>query len=249
MYTLPSPVPSPPSPTLELTLIPEFALRRDGEPVEVTPSCRRLLALLAIQPRPVGRAYVSGTLWGDADEQHASGCLRSTLWRLHRLGLISPSATQLWLDPMVGVDLRRVIEAAVRVLRAAPSDEIALAATHELIDAGDDVLTGWYDDWVVVERERFRQLRLHAMDALGERLIDAGRWYDALQVALVVTGAEPLRESAQRLLIRVHLAQGNIAEAIRQYRGFAELLRRELNTVPSAGIRALLVPYAPRATA
>lgn len=233
---------------VELHLIRDFEVCCAGEAVTVPPASQRLVCFLAFQPKPVRRAHVSGMLWLDADEQHASGSLRSALWRLQPFDLVCASNTHLWLNPSVMVDLRRVIGQAMDVLRRPPSDEAVVAAARDLIDVGDDILVGWYDDWVIVERERFRQLRLHAMDRVGEQLIEIGHWYDALQVGLAATGAEPLRESAHRLLVRVHLAQGNVAEAIRQYRLYADLLREEMNGRPSPIIRRLLAPFATEAT-
>jgi DNA-binding SARP family transcriptional activator len=78
------------------------------------------------------------------------------------------------------------------------------------------------------------------MDRIGQRLIETGRCYDELQVGLGATSTEPLRESAHRLLVRVHLMQGNVAEAIRQYRLCVELLSDEMNGRPSPGIGILL---------
>ena len=236
---IPAFVPQP----VELSLIRDFEVRCEGESITVPPASQRLVSFLAFQPRPVRRAYISGTLWVDADEHHASASLRSALWRLHPLDIVCASNTHLWLNPRVEVDLRRVIGQAMDVLRRTPSDEALIAAARDLIDVGDDILMGWYDDWVIVERERFRQLRLQAMDRIGERMIETGRWYDALQVGLAATSTEPLRESAHRLLVRVHLKQGNVAEAIRQYRLYAELLRDEMNGRPSQVIRDLLAPF------
>ena len=71
---------------------------------------------------------------------------------------------------------------------------------------------------VVVERERFHQLRLHALEAMAERLIEMGRVGDGLLAALAATTDDPLRESAQRTLIKAHLAEGNTGEAVRQLR-------------------------------
>lgn len=235
--------------TAELDLIRDFELRCDGEIISITPASQRLVGFLALQPRPVRRAYVSGVLWLDSDERHASASLRSALWRLQPLDLVRTSNTHLSLNPCVQVDLLRVSERALDVLRSSPSEMELLSTAHELIAVGDDLLIGWYDDWVTVERERFRHIRLQAMDRIAEQLIESGRWYDALQIALAATSTEPLRESAQRLLVRVHLLQGNIAEAIRQYRGYAEMLRVELNGRPSQGIRDLLEPFVGEATA
>lgn len=239
MSAIPQTVPQ----ALELDLIRSFEVRCNGEPVPVAPASQRLVSFLALQPKPLRRTYISGTLWLDADEQHASASLRSALWRLHPLDLVCASNSHLWLNPCVEVDLRRVVDRAMSVLRSTPSDETLLVTAHDLIDVGDDILVGWYDDWVIVERERFRQIRLHAMDRVGERLIETGHWYEALQVGLAATSTEPLRESAQRLLVRVHLTQGNVAEAIRQYRSYAELLRNELNGRPSQVLRDLLAPF------
>ena len=78
----------------------------------------------------------------------------------------------------------------------------------------DDLLVGWYDDWVDLERERFRQLRLHVLDQIGELLLRAQMYCETVQVGLVAVASEPLRESAQRLLVRAHLCEGNLAEAL-----------------------------------
>ncbi len=94
-----------------------------------------------------------------------------------------------------------------------------------------DLLPDWYDDWVLMEREYFRQLRLRALDVACERLTERGRLDGALAVGIAALECEPLRESAHRALVRVHLAQGNVAEAVRQY----DLCRRLLETHVGVG--------------
>jgi DNA-binding SARP family transcriptional activator len=84
-----------------------------------------------------------------------------------------------------------------------------------------------------MERERFRQLRLHALESAAERLIAAGRHAQAIQAAMVAVGEEPLRESAHRIVARAHLAQGNPGEAILQYRRYRAAIQRELQVEPS----------------
>lgn len=241
MQTLTRPV----QPTTQLNLIHQFEIRNDSAGAPLTPALQRLVCFLAFQPNPSRRTYVSGTLWSDTDEQHARASLRSALWRLHPLHIVCASNTHLWLNPCVEVDLRRVSARAVAVLRTTPPDEELIEIARELVDVGDDILPGCYEDWVIAERERFRHIRLQALDRIGELLIQSGRCCDALQVALAVTQAEPLRESAHRLLVRVHLVQGNVAEAIRQYHHYAQLVAVQLNSRPSPIMRALLAPYLP----
>src|SRR3954469_19580031 len=69
-----------------LTLLRSFGLACDGCPVPLPPSAQRVLAFVALHERPVGRAYVAGSLWLDAPEERAHASLRSALWRIHRRG-------------------------------------------------------------------------------------------------------------------------------------------------------------------
>ncbi len=78
-----------------------------------------------------------------------------------------------------------------------------------------DLLPGWYDDWVLLERERLRQRVLHALEALSRHLVAAGRIAEAVEAAMTAVGVEPLRESAQRAPVTAHLAEGNRVEARR----------------------------------
>lgn len=230
-------------PTTQLNLIQRFEIRNNDANTPLTPALQRLVCFLAFQPSPARRTYVSGTLWSDADEQHASASLRSALWRLQPLHIVCASSTHLWLNPCVEVDLHKVSDRALSVLRSTPSDDQLIEVARELLDVGDDILPGCYEDWIIAERERFRLIRLQALDCIGELLIQSGRCCDALQVALDVTQAEPLRESAHRLLVRVHLVQGNVAEAIRQYDHYARIVGAHLNSQPSPVMRALMAPY------
>ena len=101
----------------------------------------------------------------------------------------------------------------------------------ELMLAGD-VLPDWYDDWIVIQRERFRQARLHAL-RLRRTLVHRGRYESAIDVGLAAVAGEPLRESAHRAVILVHLAEGNRSEALRQYELCRRLLKEQLGLEPS----------------
>ncbi|MCA1481353.1 bacterial transcriptional activator domain-containing protein, partial [Bradyrhizobium sp. NBAIM08] len=92
------------------------------------------------------------------------------------------------------------------------------------------------------ERESYRQLRLHALERLSETLRAVGEHTSALMAALSAVRADPLRESAHRQVIAVHLAEGNAAEALRQYHVYRRLLALELGLPPSPTIRGLVGP-------
>jgi DNA-binding SARP family transcriptional activator len=224
---------------LELEMLGALRLRQRGHEVPLQPGTQRLLAFLALQERPVHRVYVAGCLWPDTSQEHANGNLRTTLWRLRRLecSLVEATASELTLAGGVRVDVREIVERARRVLddRADPADFDALVGAGDLLPELDE-------SWLLIEREQFRQLRLHALERLCEAFADAGRYADAAEAGLAAVAAEPLRESAHRALIRSHLAHGNVGEATRQYRLFCGLARDRLRVPPSARLEALMAP-------
>jgi DNA-binding SARP family transcriptional activator len=103
-----------------------------------------------------------------------------------------------------------------------------------------DVLPDWYDDWVVVEAEEWRQLRLHALEALADRLLAEGRYGDAIGAALAAVRSEPLRESARAAVIRVHLAEGNQSDAVMEFERYRAVLSDELGLEPTPRLSDLV---------
>jgi DNA-binding SARP family transcriptional activator len=224
-------------PRVGLVLLGGFEVRIDGTPVQLAASAQRVVAFVALHDRPVRRVYVAGSLWLDVREERAAASLRSALWRIHRYcGLIETAGELLRLDPGVRVDLREAEALARRGLRADGVDDLEA----DVSGLARDLLPGWYDDWVLIERERFRQLRLRSLDALCDRLSGAGRFGDALDAGLLSVAGEPLRESAHRAVVRAHLAEGNVSEALRQYRLCEQLLREQLGIAPSEQMRELI---------
>ena len=222
-----------------LSLLNAFELRCDGEVVGLPISAQRLLAFLAVHDRPLLRPYVAGTLWIDANDERAAASLRSSLWRLNRSGhhLVESTSMQLGLAAGIDVDLRRSFALAGRLIEGTAGAQ-DLDAAEESLDG--ELLPDWYDDWLLFERERFRQLSLHALEALADRLVADGCLGGALTAALAAVRGEPLRESAHRALIRVHLAEGNRSEAIRQGELCRRLLRERLGVDSSAQLDQLL---------
>jgi DNA-binding SARP family transcriptional activator len=228
-----------PARIVRLGLLQGFQLECGESEVDLPLSSQRVLAFLALQIRAQSRSYVAATLWMNCNEDRAGASLRSALWRINRSGhpLVAADSRSLRLMADVVVDLRESQRSAREVLRG---DAASGAARVDDLAAGD-LLPGWYDDWVVTEREHFRQLRLHALEKLCEQLTDEGRFGSAVEAGLAAVSSEPLRESAHRALIRAYLKEGNRGEAIRQYEICRSVLRRELGIDPSPLTRALLI--------
>jgi SARP family transcriptional regulator, regulator of embCAB operon len=94
---------------------------------------------------------------------------------------------------------------------------------------------------VLVEAEEWRQLRLHALEALADRLLAERRFGEASGAALAAVRAEPLRESARAVVIRVHLAEGNQSEAVAEFGRYRTLLEAELGLEPTDHLRELVI--------
>jgi len=221
--------------SVRLTLLDGFALSHRGRPVALPLRTQRVLGFLAFQDLPVLRIYVAGTLWPEVPERRAAGSLRSALWGLHQLAFRVVDATPktLRLTPTVAVDVREAASWARRAIHGSEPDLDGLRFPGEL-------LPDWYDDWLVVEREQLRELRLHALEMVADRLMERKRYAEAVEAALTVVRLDPLRDSAHRLLIRLYVAEGNHAEALRHYYDYRQHLFEVLGLQPSDEMRDLL---------
>jgi DNA-binding SARP family transcriptional activator len=216
--------------SVALCLLGDFALVAGGKPVTVPSGGRRLLAFLGLGTGPVARSRAAAALWPDSAGPQASANLRAALSRLPRPGgtpLVVARQASLGLADHVQTDLRRCTD---RVDNA----DLALLES--------DLLPFWDEDWVVIERERHRQARLHALEDRARDLLEASRFGEALQAALAAAAGEPLRESPHRLAVQAHLAEGNLSEALRQYDTYRALLQNELGLRPSKRLHDLVLP-------
>ena len=231
-----------------LSLLGGFELSLDGERLRVSSPAQRLLAYLAICPRhrPVRRASLAEHLWDRTSETRAASNLRSVLWRLPRprgRQLVVSDATTVRLAADVDVDLWAA-EELVAVICS--TQRPVLESMGDLAPLGADLLPDWHDEWLIVERESHRQKRLHALERSSGHLREVELFNDALTAGLSAVQGEPLRESAHRRVIEVHLAEGNHAEALRQFDSYRRLLARELGLPPSPAIRRLVAPLVGR---
>jgi DNA-binding SARP family transcriptional activator len=229
----------PSFPRLHLRLVDAFGVTHvDDGVVHLAPLCERLITFLAVRG-PSPRHQLAFQLWSDRSEEHALSCLRTALWRLPRPGgdqLVRADATTLRLADSVDVDVhRRYAEAA------AWADGTRPPAGLKIDGFAADILRGWYEDWAIMEQERYRQMRLHMLERLSRWATRSGRFADAIMAGGLAAEGGPLRESAHRCLVRAHLAEGNLDEAVRQVRSFlAELRAADLPVRLSSAMIELL---------
>lgn len=226
--------------TRTLRLLEGFALEPAEAALRLPVAIQRLLAFVALRGS-CHRSVLAGTLWPDVPEMQALARLRTDVWRLNKLapGLLRVEGASIALSECVAVDCRQQERFASALLRQGGGDVDWLRAGLRTLWAGT-LLPGWYDDWVLRERERLAQLRLHALELMAQLLVDEDELEVALQLALEAVRTEPLRETANAVLMRVYLAEGNVSDAVRQYHLFRRHLNAELGLDPSPGLRELL---------
>jgi DNA-binding SARP family transcriptional activator len=224
---------------MRLCLLGGFQLAEADQAIPLGMMVQRLVAFLALSKRPVRRSSLGGILWPETSDERAQANLRSALWRLHRdgLDLVFASADHLSLTRGISIDVVEMIEMARQLLDPMPKAE---PSTLDPTMFAADLLPDWDDEWVLVERERLRQLRLHALETLCMEFVRAGRLGAAVVAGLTAVTDEPLRESAHLALITAYLAENNRDEALRLYERYRSRLLSELGLEPSVQLRGLV---------
>jgi len=214
-------------------LLGRFAVALGDRELQMSDASQRVVALLALRGAPISRELVSGLLWPEVDRAHAAARLRTSLYRVKRSSnqLILRAERSIQLSPQITVDYQSAASLGRKLCEPAyePGTHELKAATFEL-----ELLPGWYDNWVMGDREAYQQLRFGALEGIARRSLGLGLTEQAIQACLIVIRSEPLRESAHRLLARAHAADGNHVQALQQLEQYVDLADREMDAGPSA---------------
>jgi DNA-binding SARP family transcriptional activator len=222
-----------------LVLLRAFDLAGGGNSIGLPTRAQRLVALLAVTHRALSRSTVAARLWPDVVNAKANASLRATLWSLARYppSLVVVEGGMLVLDPDIRLDLDEAYKVAESILDGTYSCENGCSEAM----LSEDLLPAWTDEWLAIERERFRQTRLHALDELCVLHARAGRFARAIAAGLASVSSEPTRESAHRALMTAHLLEGNRMEAIRQYHTYLSIAKAEMGIGPSDRLQDLFL--------
>ncbi len=240
------------SSSFKIHLLGRFQLTFDNEPVPGLnqPRMQFLLAYLLLhRSAPISRQQLAFVFWPDTTEEQARANLRNLL---HRLRTALPGSEQFlqyghtqvwwrqpdacWLD-VAEFNAAMAQAAAAEAAGDLPSACRALETAIELY-AGE-LLPTCYDDWIAAERERLHQAHLRALGRLITILEGQHAYDEAIRYAQQLAQQDPLHEPATQRLMRLHLAAGNRADALRVYHACATLLRSELGVDPSAETQAI----------
>ncbi len=208
-------------------------------------SARLLAYLLLHRQTPVAREHLAFLLWPDSSESQARTNLRHVLHHLRQalpdpdryLAITSQSLqwrsdTSSWLDIAV-------FDALAAATATTTADDHDLTVLRDAIAVyTGELLEGWYDDWVLSERERLNQRYLHLVALIIDCLEERGEATEAIGYAERLLRHDSLNEDSYRLLMRLFAENGDRARAIRTYQVCVTTLQRELDVAPSSTTRA-----------
>jgi len=228
-----------------------FALWQCEEQLDLprSASARALLAYLLLHRGQFqSRNKIAGIFWADMDEARARKALTQALWRIRKFvpDILEVDAQQIRIPENEGllIDVsvfEKKAEASWQFEAASPDDKKNGAqALHEAVELYKGVLLeGFYDDWVLVARERLREMYLRTLEYLIEIEKKNGAYTAALDVALRLAQADPYREAAHREVMRLYYALDRPEAALSQYETCFTILEDELGLQPDRQTRAL----------
>ncbi len=231
---------------LEIRLFGGLQLTLNGSPLSGFTSHKvaALLAFLAVERRPHSRETLAALLWGGLPDVDARNNLRQTLTNLRKL-----------VGPYLLIDRETVafrpvetcvvdVEAFIACLQGGEKQaaetrvERWQAATEWYVG---DFLAGFvvrdapeYEEWLLAQRARYRELAMHSLHALTELLTAQGEYARAVESAARLLALDPWREEAHRQLMRLKARTGQRSAAIAQYELCRQVLEQELGVEPSA---------------
>ena len=187
--------------------------------------------------------------WPETDPEKGHSNLSSALSRLRRAlrpadpGIITldaygqagiAAAAAVWFDA-------DTFRAEVRPALASPGrlpDTAAAELCHGLALYRGELLDGFFDDWILAEREQLRALYIRGQLRLLDHFIAGDEVEAAIECGREVLRLDPLRESVHRRMMALYAGNGEPAAARRQFTRLVQLLKEELGVAPAAATLA-----------
>ncbi len=200
-----------------------------------------LLAYLAMhRDAPRSRQHLAFLFWPDASETQARADLRKALYDLRKSlpdldHFVQIEAQFLqWRNSTATLLDVEQFRASLTRAEQANQHEVARVALEQAVTLyTGELLPTCYDDWLLFEREQLRQRYIKALEQLTGLLEQHRELPGALVYAQRLLDCDPLHESTSRLLMRLHVLNGDRATALRIYHTCVTLLQQELGVGPS----------------
>jgi len=231
---------------LEIRLLGDLAVLRDGEACALPPSkkTRALLAYLVVTGRPCSRERLCELLWEIPDDPR--GALRWSLSRLRPLvagaapGLVADRERVGFERNSAEIDFFEVKKLTARGLTTVAEADLAIALQRfrgpflEGLDLPDCVR---FYTWCVSEREKARAIHVALLKAILDRCRD--RPEEALLHARALVALDPIAESSHLEVMRLLATAGRVSEAIEEYDRTRRILAEQMGARPSPDLERM----------
>ncbi len=234
---------------LRLSLFGLPQIEYQGHPIRIARhKATALAAYLAVAGKRHSRDVIADLLWPDLDREHGRSALRSTLHALITaipIKWIEADRTTLMLNrEVIWVDVHAFTSLLSGYQSHGHSPDVVCdqclplySQAIELYRA--DFMVGFslsdsvgYDDWQISEREGLRREYADIHRRLSIYYADLQQHNQAIKHAQQWLSMDTFHEPAHRQLMRLYAANGQRAEALRQYQQAVEVLDAELATPP-----------------
>jgi DNA-binding SARP family transcriptional activator len=224
----------------------------DRRPLKLTRQCATELAYFAATRGQLhSREHLIERFWPEEETNRGRANLSSAIWRLQRT-LRGGAAPSLSVNSMGDIGFERnapiwldseSFERAFGPAFASPRGPLDKAELGDIVKALElyrgEYMPGWYDDWVLTQRERLHALRFRGKLRLLEHYEAMDELEDAIDCGHELLRMDALRETVHRGLMRIYAKKGEPARIVTQYRMLERMLKSELGVRPSAQTEAL----------
>jgi WD40 repeat protein/class 3 adenylate cyclase len=227
---------------LQVRLLGQFDIRVDGK--RVTIPSRAGQSLLAYLMLTVGTAHrrekLAGILWPDTTDENARKNLRQELWRIRKaISTGQPAEKEYLLADEITLTFNRESEYWLDVSQIERPDLDLQSLIVNLSLYQGELLPGFYDEWVAIERERIQAIFESKMEQLLEQLIAAERWIAVQEWGERWLSLSGVREPAYRALMLASGVRGDMAKVASLYQRCTAELLENIGVEPSAETRGL----------
>lgn len=208
---------------LEIRLLGQFDIRREGEALHLASRpAQSLFAYLILNPETYHRRErLAGLLWPVSTESNARNNLRQALWRIRRMLKESAGREEDFL--LVDNYAIRFNEEAnywldVNEILKDPPHEPSVEHLEGIAELyKGDLLPGFYEDWVILERAKVQALYRSKLQLLLNKFAKEHRWGDLVDWSerWIAQGETP--EPAYRYLMLAYHHQGDSSSVATTY--------------------------------
>ena len=230
---------------LEVRLLGQFVITQDGTPVQINSRpAQSLLAYLMINAGNASRREkLAGLLWPDTSETNARNNLRQALWRIRKSLEVENSRSQPFIlvdDLTITFNAKADFYLDINRFEEKVDEHTPI---HQIIETVSlyqgELLPGFYDDWIVLERERLQSLFESRIGLLINRLVEAQKWTEVIEWGEHWISLGGVPEPAYRSLMTAHAAQGDLSRVATVYHRCKDSMQNDLGLEPSETTQSL----------